>query len=128
MIIFADGDKEKEIRKLDIKGRHPDVAIILLDEGSEFEQIVPREIYFQALTEITGENTLLEAFDEWQRRTSLPEKQMFSKRVDRWMREVFGHSYSKPEVMLKAVETANVSVIQARPFEKLIRAMREAAP
>jgi predicted ATP-dependent endonuclease of OLD family len=128
VIIFADGDKKEEIKRLDLKNKHPDVAIILLDEGKEFEQIVPLPVYFLALARITKENALPEVFAEWQTQTALPERMMFSKRVDRWMKEVYGHSYSKPEVMRMAVEMASISDINLKPFEKLIQAIRNAVP
>ena len=127
VIIFVDGDKEREVKKLNIEKKHPDVPIIVLNKGIEFEELVSNQTYFQGLAEITGENISLKEFSEWQMKTSLPKQQMFSKRVDRWMREVFDHSYSKPEVMLKAIEIADISEINLEPFKKLLQLIKAAS-
>jgi predicted ATP-dependent endonuclease of OLD family len=127
VIIFADGDKRNEIKKSRIEIQHPDVQIILLKEGTEFEEIVSVKTYFQALTEITGELISVDEYMKWQKNNPISDKQMFSKRVDSWMKAVFGHSYSKPEVMYRAIEIADMSELAIEPFINLADAIKKAS-
>ena len=44
-VVFLDGDKQADIVKINEK--HPEVPVILLSSGIEFEQIVPRRSTFK---------------------------------------------------------------------------------
>ncbi len=104
-IIFVDGDDIKKVKQAQIKNKFPDIPIITLSEGLEFEDIVPREQYFQALAEITKQDTTEEKYNEWEKNQSLHPKMMFSKRVTRWLQDEFEiFSFKKYEVMKKALD------------------------
>jgi hypothetical protein len=50
---------------------------------------------------------------------------MFSKRVERWLRDEFDKPLYKPLVMRRAIELTDIPDIQTEPFEQLIEAMRK---
>ena len=50
---------------------------------------------------------------------------MFSKRVERWLRDEFDKPLYKPLVMRQAIELTDIPDIQTEPFEQLVEAMRK---
>ena len=124
-IVFVDGDKIRETDK--VENRYPDVPVVRFPEGEEFENIVLKEIYFKALAEFIKpkEKVTEKAFDEWQ--ANLPKKMMFSKRVDKWVKETFGCNVDKPQVMDKAVEMADLNKLKLTEIDKLIKEIRNLA-
>ncbi|MBZ0318487.1 MAG: ATP-binding protein [Anaerolineae bacterium] len=125
VIIFVDGDKIRRVKQQDVSGKHPDVPIITLKEGQELEDLIPRECYFQALSEITGEAQAQELFEIWHERTVLPPKMMFSKRVERWLQDGLpDFTYYKAVVMKRALEMTETSQIDLNPMRQLVEVMR----
>jgi len=131
-VVLLDGDKKarlRELRKLEWWDRIP---VIELPDGIEFEQIVPREKYFDALQAVHGEDVVaddndptivlsISKFDEWL--NALPEreltrKKMFSKQVEEWMKSI-GVRLNKPRVMLQAVEITDVNQLHADCIPRL---------
>lgn len=124
-VVFLDGDKQADIVK--IREKHPDVSVISLSEGIEFEQVVPRANYIRAAAEVLGNENISEgAFVEWEKNASLRPSIMFSKRVERWLQDEFGKSLRKPLVMRRAIELTDISDIQTEPFKQLVESMRKA--
>ena len=124
-IVFVDGDKIRETDK--VKSRYPDVPIVHFLKGEEFENIVPKEIYFKALAEFIKpkEKVTEEAFDEWQ--ANLPKERMFSKRVGKWVEETFGYNVDKPQVMDRAIGLAKWSELALTEIDELIKEIRNLA-
>lgn len=127
-VVFLDGDKRKDIEK--IKEMHPEVPVISLSSGIEFEQIVPRAKYIQAAANVLGEDSERvsePAFLEWEQKAALRSSVMFSKRVERWLRDDFDKPLYKPLVMRKAIELTELGELQSEPFVQLFDAMRKLA-
>lgn len=124
-IVFVDGDKIQETNK--IKDKCPDVPVVYFPKGEEFENIVPKEIYFKALAKFIEpkEEVTEEAFDEWQ--ANLPKEMMFSKRVDKWIYETFGCHINKPQVMDRAIGLAKWNELALTEIDRLIKEIRNLA-
>ena len=124
-IVFVDGDKIQETNK--IKDKCPDVPVVYFPKGEEFENIVPKEIYFKALAKFIEpkEEVTEEAFDEWQ--ANLPKEMMFSKRVDKWIYETFGCHIDKPQVMDRAIGLAKWNELALTEIDRLIKEIRNLA-
>lgn len=129
LILFDGEKKEQYLNK--IRKKCPDVPIVLLDKGEEFEQLVPKSHYFGALAEYLGHfvetNNIQESFDKWESGAETPSQLAFTKRIERWMDEAFPDiPYRKPDVMRIASETVSPSDIKnGRLGELLISAKRE---
>jgi len=126
-IIFVDGDKSREIQQQKISEKHPDVPIIILETMSEFEEIVPKSIYFQSLaSELENSQITEDAFNQWETQRKIISKVAFTKRIDWWLSEEFSDViYSKPRIMKKAIETADLSSINTTSIKQLVDKMVE---
>jgi hypothetical protein len=123
-LIFVDGDKNRKVEK--VKEKYPDVPIIRLKQGQEFEEIVSKDTYLNALRELIGKEFVSDDFEKWEKAANLPPQMMFSKRVERWLQDKFPDvRFDKPLVMKKALEIADLSEIDLRPFLELIENMTE---
>ena len=125
-VVFLDGDKQDDIVK--IREKHPEVPVIALSSGIEFEEIVPRAKYIQAAAEVLEDksgNLCESAFLEWENKASLRRSVMFSKRVERWLREEFEKPLYKPLVMRRAIEMTDIAEILTESFLLLFEAMRK---
>ncbi|MEX1028171.1 MAG: AAA family ATPase [Candidatus Paceibacterota bacterium] len=125
-IVFLDGDKQADVQK--VKDKHPEVAVIVLASGTEFEDVVPKAKYIQATAEVLedeGGDICEGSFLEWEQKASLRPSVMFSKRVERWLRDEFDKPLYKPLVMRRAIELTDTPDIQTEPFKQLIEAMRK---
>ena len=125
-VVFLDGDKQGDLGRINQK--HPDVPVVSLPGGREFEQIVPRAKYIQAAADILNDAsaTISEAaFVEWEENASLRPSVMFSKRVERWLRDEFDKPLYKPLVMRRAIEEADVADILTDPFKELVEALQK---
>ncbi len=123
-------DKRKRVEQQKVAETHLDVPIILLKDREEFEQLVPVELYFEALAEELGQTGRgKELFEQWQIWIKTDEKysrMVFSKQVWHWVDATFDDfSTSKPAVMRKAVELAEPKVINAEPLRNLLTAIRD---
>lgn len=124
-IIFLDNDRERQVRQQRIPEKHPDVPLIILEDHSEFEDVVPSEIYFQALAVgLENQDLTKENFDTWVNDAKLPESMAFSKKVDRWLQSLDGNiRYDKPDVMKRAIEIVELEDVKKEPFVKLVHAI-----
>ena len=109
---------------------NPDVDVVLLPGSTEFEEIIPQAEYIQALANFLGDatGTLTEMeFNEW---AVSQHKRAFSKQIERWVDDTtdLGRQYKKPLVMQKAVEEVGVDLIDPKPFQELMKAMRNLLP
>lgn len=119
-IVFLDGDKEAATR--DLLKDFPDIPIVALPVGTEFEQVVPEGVYFDALREELGqENITAEQYNEWLT-AEAPRKTMFSKQVNYWLHKQFdGPIVRKAEVMRRAIDLASAEQFYIDPFLKLLK-------
>ncbi len=123
-IIFVDGDKIRRIKQQRVEEQHRDVPIILLPDGQEFEDLVPRVSYFQALAEVSEQDTQHDVFEQWNATCGLPERVVFTKRVDRWLQDNFdGLSVDKPRTMKRALEISELEQISLESLRQLVNAM-----
>lgn len=125
-VVFLDGDKQADVQK--VKGSHSEVPIIALPSGIEFEEVIPKVKYIQGAADILNDESgdICETgFLEWEKKAALRPSVMFSKRVERWLRDVFDKPLYKPLVMRRGIELADVSEIQIKPFQELIEAMSQ---
>lgn len=122
-VIYIDGDEDKlqRIAKPEFRNQYPDVPVIHLPKGQEFEEIVPEGIYFTALREILGDDSITS--ENWQQWVEKNEKQSFkfSKRIEIWLRATTSYAYNKPETMQKAIEIANLDEIDLSSIRELIK-------
>jgi hypothetical protein len=123
-IVLLDGDVCANL----ISEMHPEVPIVQLDKGMEFEDLVLPGTYIQAAAEILNESTddMNETkYNEWLKVANLKPSLMFSKRVERWLQDQFDKPLYKARVMVRAIELSKTGEVQAKPFHQLIEAMKE---
>ena len=126
-VVFLDGDKNRMANK--IREERPGVPVIVLPEGTEFENIVPQSRYISALAECLQQHTDAariknDAFDEWISHSKLPAQMMFSKKIDRWVESVTGGSYNKHAVMEVAIRQTPADEIEADSLRELAQIIR----
>ncbi|WP_417389749.1 ATP-dependent nuclease [Gimesia sp.] len=123
-VVFLDGDKLSDIQK--VKQKHPEIPVITLNVGKEFEDIVSKGIYIQAVAQILKDSSgkiSEESFEKWESEAKLREGMMFTKRIDRWLDDEFEKPLYKPLVMQKAIELSEIEQIETEAFEQLFEAM-----
>ena len=130
VILFLDGDKQKVLQQHKVRETHADVTIVLLPHGEEFEQLVPTEIYFEALAEELNQKGIgKDLYKQCQAWTALDEKRSrraFSKQVWGWLEDTFQDPLpTKPAVMRRAIEMATVEQINAAPLKTLLEAIKD---
>ena len=130
VILFLDGDKRKAVEQHKVAEKHPDVPIVFLPSRDEFEQLVPVDLYFEALAEELGQignGKLLK--DQWQVWLAADEKRSrkaFSKQVWHWIDDTFDdYTTTKPAVMRKAVELTKAELVNAEPLRNLLAEIRK---
>jgi predicted ATP-dependent endonuclease of OLD family len=128
-VVFLDGDKVSIARRL--REARQDVAVVELSPGREFEDLVPKEQYISALTaqlnahEVDTAQLTDDDFDAWWGEAQLPERMMFSKRVERWVQDRVGCSYNKHAVMEAAIAATPVDEIDSEALLLLLEAVRD---
>ena len=130
-VVFLDGDKAGS-RLTKLRARFRDVPIVLLEDRSEFEEIVDRRVYFESLATVMTEFSedardalTMEKFDNWQSTSGLAEQMAFSKRVDRWVQDTIGLSVEKPLVMKHALQTTPLEAVKHDKLKELLKYIRE---
>jgi len=126
-VIFLDGDKVRHLAQHKLQEHHPDVPVVTLPNEQEFEQLVPRAVYFQAIAEVLGiepEEITEERYSEWEHTANLPRQLMFSKRVDRWLSSKQINQWSKPRVMRRAIELVDVEQVNPTPLLELVQKLK----
>lgn len=128
-IILLDGDKRKAVQKQKVSEKHPTVPVLMFPEGTEFEEIVPTEIYFRALAELSGHEdslSLLNAWKGWLEEHPPYKNKMFSKQVWEWFEESYPNIFlSKPNVMRRAIDIAKPEQINSETLRELIKAIEQ---
>ena len=131
-IVFVDGDQINNAKR--IKEDFPEVPIVHFTEDKEFEDIVTRDTYFQALTQYAAANgadasiTLSEdEFEKWEHNQGFGEEVLFSKRAAKWYKALFNYNMEKAEVMDLAIKNANLDDMDLIKINELIKSIREAA-
>ena len=124
-IIFVDGDKIRKVKQLQANGKIAGVPVIQLPEWQEFEDIVPKETYFAALAAVVELPTEYTEYQNWEKTAGLPEKMMFSKRVDQWLLEKYEFSLDKVTVMRKALESGDINEIGSIALQQLLSGIKK---
>ena len=129
-LIFLDADKNTRVTA--VRSQHPDVPIVILDGREEFEELLPREVYFSALSgrlrefaDYDWSTMTAQEFDAWDADARLPEKMVFTKRVERWLQDKWdGLSLDKPQVMKRAIDLVEPHTIQTGKLLELMNHSR----
>lgn len=131
-VAFVDGDQINNAKALEKDFGH--IPIVHFDETKEIENIVSREVYFEALAEYAASNNpessaevSKEAFGTWESGHGFHERFLFSKRVAKWYKELFDYDMEKAEVMDIAIERVNLENIDMSKIDELIDAIKEEA-
>jgi len=103
-IAFADGDKRTDIER-EYRKNNYQFAMILLDDGREFEDLVSPHYYFECLSLTCQTELKIEDFKEWGlKQAEWFQRKAFSKRIEDWLiAEREDLRYSKQLVMETAV-------------------------
>ena len=131
-IVFMDGDHYSEVEGK-LREKHSEVPIIHMDDGKDFEEIVSKRAYFAAVADSIGtcegvsDEDLRRWYNEWLKEPSGHQIDMFGNRVKKWTEDVFGRSLSKPKVMQRAIEVAELDEIDLEKIGELTRAIRNLA-
>jgi predicted ATP-dependent endonuclease of OLD family len=122
-IIFVDGDKKRHLAQHKLDENHSDVPVVMLADGQEFEQLVPEDIYFQALAEIVSDDKGLitaESYRVWEKGANLPARMVFTKRVVRWLDSLGLLEPNKARVMRRAIELVDARQVVMEPLRQLL--------
>jgi hypothetical protein len=128
-IVFLDGDKQSESHQF--SKDNPEIRVVSLTEGLEVEDLISRDVYFRAISEILGGGSTEineQAFVAWEKVSKPKPSTMFSKRVERWLYETDlagRRKLVKHVVLSKAIMLADASQIHADPLKRLFEAMVE---
>ncbi|MEQ1748527.1 MAG: ATP-binding protein [Prosthecobacter sp.] len=123
-VAFCDGDTGKgwknQIEKLGAG------QSVVLDEGHEFEDLVPKDAYFKALAKYLDQPTFSEAgFNEWLSTAELPPKMSFTNKVKRWLTEGMNQQdLYKADVMRVAALDVDLATLKLDHLQKLVAIMR----
>ncbi len=131
VILFLDGDKRRQVQKMDIAGKHPDVPVVFITGTKEFEQIVPETKYLQALAEEAEVNLGDDPSQElatWTAAQAYRSKVAFSKRVDQWFdeRHTIDFFLSKKLIMERAIRLTDPTEIDATAIKELLGKIEQA--
>ena len=127
MIVFLDGDKVKTANQQGVDGME-EVPVVALDNNREFEEIVPRKIYFQALADVLEPyndemDISTETFEQWETEQDFHNKVTFTHRIQRWINDYLPEcDYRKPVVMRRALDLAD-DEIDYSPFREMLDIM-----
>ena len=137
-IVFVDGDQISRAKQ--VTDVYCDIPVISFEKTKEIEDIVPREVYFEALSLYAASNNAkcsvtlsLDEFTKWKADQSFQPSELFSKRVCKWYKEVCNYGLEKAEVMDKAIEIVDLDDLykskldDISKIDELIEAIREAA-
>lgn len=126
-IIFLDGDKQRHLKQHRLDEKHPDVPVVTLKDGEEFEQLVPENVYFDALAKTVegmDDSITRDRYAEWVNTHSVPPRLAYTKRINRWLEDIGYDGLNKPRVMRKAIEMVEVNEIDTKPLKELIGHIR----
>lgn len=125
-IIFVDGDKARRIEQSSFRQHLPEVPVVVLGAGQEFEDLVHPTDYVAAIAEHLSKPEITEdAFKAWVEANPQPAQMMFSKRVGRWLESEFHTSLDKPTTMRLAIARSHPDDIVAAPLLALVDRVRD---
>ena len=115
---------------------HAEVPVITLDAGKDIEQLVPRDIYFQAVATCCQENSMPdagtaitpEAFDNWLASQKQRVKDnVFGRQVQDWLEDTLAGPFPpKHKIMEKAVVLCPPDKVSTEKLLQLVEAIRNA--
>lgn len=126
VVVFLDGDKARLAESL--RASHPDVPVVILDPSLEFEDLVPKRVYISAVAKMIGQESggmTYEDYEQWIDNKKAKPSWLFSKRVERWLDDVFDQGLCKPVVMEQAIQDADAGEIKADPLRQLMAGIRQ---
>jgi len=126
-VVFLDGDKYEEHKRF--KDNNPDIDVILIEENKEIEDMIPKEVYIQAIAELLEKDSeiTLSKFEEWEANRKYSRPRMFSKKVDDWLYDIGKNELPKHTIFIKAIELVDPEAIKKQPFIELFSAMERVA-
>ncbi len=137
-IVFVDGDQINRAKQ--VTDVYPDIPVINFDKTKEIEDIVPREVYFEALSQYAASNNAkcsvtlsLDEFTKWETGQGFQPSELFSKRVCKWYKEVCAYGLEKAEVMDTAIEKVDLDDLyesnldEISKIDELIEKIKELA-
>ena len=136
VVVFLDEEKRPKKGEEKLASDHPDVPVIKLDAGKDIEQLVPRDIYFQAVATCCAENSppdagttiTPEAFDNWlaSQKQGIKDK-MFGGQVQDWLADTLSASVPpKHKIMGKTIDLCPPEKIASEKLRQLVGAIRNA--
>ncbi len=130
VILFLDSDKKGTSKVEQVAANHDDVDVIFTADGTEFEDLLPKSRYMQAIADWqtdTSERFSESAFAAWERQHNNNPNKMFSKRIEDWLKSLSVEKLNKPIVMELAAEQTPAEEISIEPLRQLIAAMKRIA-
>ena len=123
-IVFLDGDKEKEAKSF--KKKHPDVPVVQLEKGQEFEDLVPAKTYLSEVSKLLSDKSInFDSYERWEKEKNLKEDMMFSKRVRWFIFDTLGKSAPKKHLaILAAIESTDAAELTSGPIVDLFEKMK----
>lgn len=123
-IIYVDGDKIRRIKQQKLEEKMPDVPIITLPEGKEFEQIVPMPDYFQGLSKVLSKTLRPNVYKEWEKTSTVSKKMLFTKKIERWLESIDEDLiYDKPSVMKVVLAEIEIRKVELESLVTLVASM-----
>jgi hypothetical protein len=128
--VFLDGDKRYSTLTTKLANLHPAAKVITFPEGTEFEEIVPPEVYVEAVAKwaerfgLNEKTVSYESFLDYEKRPEI-RRRMFTKRVESWFEDLSaGCSLDKPSVMKLAIEICPIGSLRTVEFALLLNAVK----
>jgi len=136
VVVFLDGEKRPKRGEEKLASDHPKVPVIRLDAGKDIEQLVPKDIYFQAVAASCWEDGESEAsaaitpatFEHWLASQKQRVKDnVFGRQIQDWLGEAFdGPIPPKHKIMEKAIELCPANKIATEKLLPLLQEVRDA--
>ena len=136
VIVFLDGDKRQRKGLTKLEREHPEVPIIRLPQGRDFESLVAAEDYFKAILQEAREseppvdaNTLesltMNKFEQWLGDQPPRVKEaVFGKRVQAWL-ESLGRPLSKYAIMQRAAAQCDLMKVRTQELANVVAGMKK---
>ncbi len=136
VVVFLDGEKRPKKGEEKLASDHPEVRVIKLAAGEDIEQLVPRDIYFQAVAASCREDdeseasTAItpEAFENWlASQKQRIQDNVFGRQVQDWLEDTLaGPLPPKHKIMEKAVVPCPSVQVSTEKLLQLVEAIRNA--
>ncbi len=136
VVVFLDGEKRLKKGEEKLASDHPKVPVIKLDAGKDVEQLVPRDIYFQAVASCCQENGESQAgaviatdtFDNWLASQKQRVKDnVFGRQIQDYLKDTLaGPIPPKHKIMEKAIELCPSDKVTSDKLRQLLDNIRQA--